>query len=49
MILLICGIKKNDINELTYKTKHRLREKDLIVEGGVIDWELQTEKWALLI
>ena len=31
---------KNDINELTYKTKNRLREKDLIVDGGEIDWEV---------
>ena len=33
---------KNDINELTYKTKNRLREKDLIVDGGEIDWEVGT-------
>ena len=46
MVLCICWFLKikRDTNKLTYKTKNRLREKDLIVDGGEIDCELQVEK-----
>ena len=49
MVSLICGILKNDTNELTTKQKqtHRLRKQTYITRGegweGEIDWEFGTD------
>ena len=56
MMSLICGIlkkkKKDDTNELNYKTINRLTENDLMVTGGAsrggVHWELGINRYTRL-